>query len=409
MPGAIQAAVQAAIQAAVQEAGGAAALWIPGLAGGLILLAALLAFAALRASRRAARAAEPLAAEIGRLGESLKALGAAQERMAGGLGQIGQAQNQTQAATLETLERRLEEVSTRLGDSLSGSAQRTAQALGDLRQRLEAIDRAQGKIERLSGDILGLQNILSNKQARGAMGEIQLQEIVTQALPAGSYRFQTQLSNGRRVDCLLVTPPPTGLLPVDSKFPLEAWRRLAEATSPAEKAEAAKAFRADVGRHLRDVAERYLVADETADSALMFLPSEAIYAEIHANFPDLVRLSFEKKVWIVSPSTFMATLHTLRAVLRDARIQEQSAALRRQTGLLLQDAERLGTRLKALETHFGQAEGDLREAGISVTKILRGARKLEEVEFSEAAQTEPSSAPAARRPEALPEIAGIPS
>ncbi|MDD2869811.1 DNA recombination protein RmuC [Neomegalonema sp.] len=388
---------------AMRETEGAI-LWMAGGAAALVLLLAILAFAALRAARRAARATEPLTAEIGRLGEALGRLNAAQERMTGGLGQIGQAQSQTQAATLETLERRLDEVSTRLGDSLSGSAQRTAQALGDLRQRLEVIDRAQGKIERLSGDILGLQNILSNKQARGAMGEIQLQEIVAQALPAGSYRFQAQLSNGRRVDCLLETPPPTGLLPVDSKFPLEAWRRLAEAESPAAKTEAAKAFRADVGRHLRDVADRYVAAEETADSALMFLPSEAIYAEIHANFPDLVRLSFEKKVWIVSPSTFMATLHTLRAVLRDARLQERSAALRRQIGTLQLDAERLGVRIKALETHFGQAEGDLREVGISATKILRAARRLEEAEFD--AEPPAGAAPRERAAD-LPEIAGI--
>lgn len=363
-----------------------AILWAAGLGALAVVVLALLALAALRASRRAARAAEPLAAQIESLSAALRETNAAQERLSGGLGQIGQTQSQTQAATLQALERRLEEVSTRMGDSLSGSAQRTAQALGDLQRRLETIDKAQGDLARLSGDILGLQNILSNKQARGAMGEIQLQEIVTQALPAGAYRFQATLSNGRRVDCLLETPQPTGLLPVDSKFPLEAWRRLADSASPAARTEAAKALRADMARHIRDVADRYLIPGETADSALLFLPSEAIYAEIHANFPDLVRLSFEKKVWIVSPSTLMATLHTLRAVLRDARLQAQSAALRRQTGLLLQDAERLGTRLKALETHFGQAETDLREAGISVGKILRTARRLEEAELAEAAE-----------------------
>ena len=364
-----------------------AAFWaMAGLAGALLLWAAL-SLLALRAARRAAQAADPLAAEMERLGGEMRALGAAQERLAGGLGQIGQTQTSGQAATLETIERRLEEVSTRLGDSLSGSAQRTAQALGDLHRRLETIDKAQGNLERLSGDILGLQNILSNKQARGAMGELQLQEIVSGSLPPDAYSFQTTLSNGRRADCLLLTPPPTGVLAVDAKFPLEAWRRLAESATPAAKAEASKAFRADLSRHIKDVAERYVIAGETADSALLFLPSEAIYAEIHTNFPDLTRLSFEKKVWIVSPSTLMATLHTLRAILRDSRLRAQSAALRRELGQLLLDVDRLGTRLKTLEGAFGQAENALREAGISAGKISKRARKLEEAEFDAPVET----------------------
>ncbi|PJN93489.1 DNA recombination protein RmuC, partial [Amaricoccus sp. HAR-UPW-R2A-40] len=188
----------------------------------------------------------------------------------------------------------------RTGETLGQSALRTARSLGDLQQRLETIDRAQSKIEKLSGQVLSLQDILSNKQTRGAFGEIQLRDIATKALPAGAAEFQATLSNGKRADCLIRLPAPPGPLVIDAKFPLEAYEALRAARTPAETQEAQRRMRAAVRTHMRAISEKYIIEGETAEGAMMFLPSEAVYAELHANFGELVREGFGLRVWIVS-------------------------------------------------------------------------------------------------------------
>ena len=343
----------------------------------------LLLLMAVRASMRTAKLAEPLAQQMGALGQRVQALGEGQERLAGGLHHVSEAQAQSQTSMLQLMEQRLALVQQQMNENLHGSARRTAQSLGDLQQRLSAIDKAQDNITKLSGDVLSLQDILSNKQTRGAYGEIQLNDIVTKALPSDSYTLQATLSNGNRPDCLIHLPNPPGHIVIDSKFPLESYEALRKAKTDRELNEAAKFLRSSIKKHIKDISSKYIIEGETADGALMFLPSEAVYAELHANFPELVRDGFAARVWIVSPTTCMATLNTMRAILKDARMREQAGAIRRELGLLFQDVERLGTRVENLDRHFGQAAKDLSEIKISSDKAGRRARRLDNFDFEE--------------------------
>jgi DNA recombination protein RmuC len=351
-------------------------------AAALAALAVLILWSVIAAARARA-AAQGAADQIGALAQVAQSLAAGQQQLQGGLRHTAELQAAAQARLSETFERRLEEVQRRMGDTLHGSAQRTARSLGDLQQRLEAIDRAQAKIEKLSGDVLGLQDILSNKQTRGAFGEIQLNDLVSKALPPDAYVFQATLANGRRADCLIRLPAPPGPVVIDGKFPLEAYEALRAAGDERARVEAGRAFKAAVRKHIGDIAERYVSTDDTADGALMFLPSEAVYAELHANHGDVVREGFAKRVWIVSPTTLMATLNTLRAILKDARMREQAGAIRRELGLLHADVERLMTRVGNLDRHFEQARRDVEEIRISAEKAGGRAARLEAADFGD--------------------------
>jgi DNA recombination protein RmuC len=348
---------------------------------GLIVLILLLL--SLRAVSRLTKAAEPLGYQMSALGQRVQALGEGQERLAGGLHHVSEAQAKQQTSMLQLIEKRLADVQLQMNENLQGSARRTAHSLGELQQRLTAIDKAQDNITKLSGDVLSLQDILSNKQTRGAFGEIQLNDIVSKALPSDSYSLQATLSNGRRADCLIHLPNPPGPIAIDSKFPLEPYEALRNATSDWELNEAARQLRTAVKKHIKDISEKYILEGETADGALMFLPSEAVYAELHANFPELVREGFSARVWIVSPTTCMATLNTMRAILKDARMREQAGAIRRELGLLYQDVDRLGTRVENLDRHFTQAAKDITEIKISADKAGKRARRLDNFDFEE--------------------------
>jgi len=332
-------------------------------AGALVLLALLLLI--LRSVSRSATAAEPLMREIGWLSTRIQSLGDGQERLAGGLHHVSEAQAVSQTAMLQVMEQRLAEVQRQMTEALHGTSTRTARSLGELQTRLETIDKAQANIVKLSGNVLSLQDILSNKQTRGAFGEIQLHDIVQKALPKDAYTMQATLGNGKRADCLIHLPNPPGPIVIDAKFPLESYEALRRADTPRGVTEAGQQLRASVRAHIRAIAERYIVEGETADGALMFLPSEAVYAELHANFPDVVREGFALKVWIVSPTTCMATLNTMRAVLKDARMREQAGAIRKELALLYADVDRLGVRVESLDRHFGQAAKDSEDIKVS--------------------------------------------
>jgi DNA recombination protein RmuC len=357
------------------------ALILGGLALGLLLFLVLI----LRAAGRSASTAEPLLREVSWLSSRVQLLGDGQERLAGGLHHVSEAQAVSQTAMLQVMENRLSEVQRNMTEALHGTSTRTARSLGDLHQRLETIDKAQANIEKLSGNVLSLQDILSNKQTRGAFGEIQLHDIVQKALPKDAYTMQATLSNGKRADCLIHLPNPPGPIVIDAKFPLEAYEALRRADTPRAVQEAGQLLRASVRAHIRAIAERYIVEGETADGALMFLPSEAVYAELHANFPQIVREGFAVKVWIVSPTTCMATLNTMRAVLKDARMREQAGAIRKELGLLYADVERLSERVGNLDKHFGQAAKDIEEIRISSDKASKRARRLDNFDFEELA------------------------
>jgi DNA recombination protein RmuC len=357
------------------------------------VLVLVMLWLSLRASSRSAKLVEPLALQLNVLGQRVQDLGAGQERLTGGLHHVSDAQTKSQNGMMQMLEQRLAQVQQQMTENLQGSSRRTAHSLGELQQRLMAIDKAQDNITKLSGDVLSLQDILSNKQTRGTFGEIQLNDIVTKALPSDSYTLQATLSNGRRADCLIHLPNPPGPIAIDSKFPLEAYEALRAAQNDRDLAEAAKLMRQAVKKHIRDISEKYIIEGETADGALMFLPSEAVYAELHANFSDLVREGFSARVWIVSPTTCMATLNTMRAILKDARMREQAGAIRKELGLLYQDVDRLGTRVENLDRHFSQAAKDISEIKISADKAGRRARRLDAFDFEEIDSDASSVAP----------------
>lgn len=304
-------------------------------------------------------------AQIGELAVRLKVLGEAQEQLTA------------------RMQERLDKVSEKLGEGLHESSEKTAKSLGELQQRLVTIDKAQENITKLSSDVVGLQDILSNKQARGAFGEIQLNDLVSNILPPTAYEFQATLSNGCRVDCLINLPKPPGVIAVDAKFPLESYEALQNARGDEAKRIARRQFRLDILKHVKDIASKYIVPEETADSALMFLPSEAVYAELHAHFRDVVEKSFQAKVWIVSPTTLMATLNTVRAILKDAQMREQASVIQSEVGKLLVDLGRLDDRTDNLLRHFQLAEKDLAALQTSSRKISSRAQKIEDLDLED--------------------------
>ena len=350
--------------------------------GAVLLLVLGMMLLVLRAS---GRVSPLLMQEMSWLSQRVQGLSEGQERLAGGLHHVSEAQNLSQTAMIQLMENRLAEVQRFMGESLTGSSMRTARSLGDLQQRLETIDKAQANIEKLSGNVLSLQDILANKQTRGAFGEIQLHDIVAKALPPDAYTMQATLSNGKRVDCLVHLPNPPGPLAIDAKFPLEAYEALRRAENPRQVQDANVALRTAVRAHIKAISDKYVIEGETADGALMFLPSEAVYAELHANFPEIVREGFAARVWIVSPTTCMATLNTMRAILKDARLREQTGAIRKELAELYKDIERLSERVGNLDRHFGQAAKDIEEIKISSDKAGKRARRLDAFDFEELA------------------------
>jgi DNA recombination protein RmuC len=349
-----------------------------GIVGGLALLAMLIFMINRNAHQRAVEAI--------RLEQALQSSSSLEHTtrdLMGRVAQLAEDQAKAQAALAKTLEERLDKVSLRMGESLEKSATTTAQSIGELTTRLTVIDEAQKNMTELSGQVVGLQDILANKQARGAFGEIQLNDLVRGILPPSAYEFQAKLSNEKRVDCLIKLPNPPGPIAVDSKFPLESYHALRNAASDAEKLAAERAFANDISKHVKDIADRYIVPGETADSAIMFLPSEAVYAELHANFPSVVEKSFRAKVWIVSPTTLMATLNTVRAILKDARIREQAHVIQEEVAKMMEDVGRLGDRVGKLKSHFNQAEEDVRQIGVSTEKLTRRGERIGELEFEE--------------------------
>ncbi len=351
-------------------------------AGAAVFILILLLLAVRRAGRVQSMLA-PVAHQMGTLDLAVQRLSDGQSQLAGGLAHVSDAQATSQAQMLELMEKRLADVTRTMGENLEGASRRTAHSLGELQQRLATIDRAQTNIEKLSGDVLSLQDILSNKQARGAFGEIQLTDIVGKALPRDSFSLQVSLSNGRRADCLVHLPNPPGPIVIDAKFPLEAYEAIRRAETQWDMKEAVAAFRTSVRKHVRDISDKYILEGETADGALMFLPSEAIYAELHGNFPELVRESFDARVWIVSPTTCMATLNTMRAILKDARMREQTGAIRKTLRQLHRDVELVVQRVDKLHTHFRQVGEDLDGIGVAATRAGKRAARLDNLDFEE--------------------------
>ena len=304
-------------------------------------------------------------------------------------------QQQALASQLTEQSKRMEESLARLrdqmGQSLTKQTQTTHENLTKLSERLAVIDRANSQIAELTGQVTQLHNILANKTERGAFGEVQLENLVRTVLPPNAYEFQVTLSSGKRADCILRLPNPPGPIVIDAKFPLEAWQALQNAENETDRKTARKQLGIAVRGHVRDIQEKYIIAGETAESACLFLPSEAVYAELHANLPQIIEDSYQARVWIVSPTTMMATLNTVRAVLRDARMREQTAVIQAEIIKLIGDVVRLDQRVENLDKHFGLAQKDIREIQTSTGKITRRGQKIGEFDVIEDKEASPGS------------------
>lgn len=381
------------------------------LAGAAVtLLVLILLILAVRRAGQSANSVGLVAQQMVRLSQDVSVLGQGQHQLAGNIQTVSDAQANAQVKVIQTVESRLAEVNAqvaekladnalrsarsmsdmqeRMKESLSGNSEKTTKSLTELQERLATIDKAQTNIEKLSGDVLSLQDILSNKQRRGMFGEIQLTDIVSKALPADSYALQATLSNGKRADCLVHLPNPPGPIVIDAKFPFESYEALAAAESQEDQRAALRNLGVAVRVHIKAISEKYIIEGETADGAIMFLPSEAVYAELHARLPEVVREGFNARVWIVSPTTCMATLHTMRAILKDARMREQTGEIRKALRLLHRDIGIIGEKAGKLETHLRQAGEDVSGVLTASTRAGKRADRLDNFDFEELSPTE---------------------
>jgi DNA recombination protein RmuC len=283
----------------------------------------------------------------------------------------------------QTVDGRLNEISGKVAERLDEGFKKTNETFTSVMSRLAVIDEAQKKIEGLASNVVSLQEILGDKRSRGAFGEVQLEALVRNILPPDAYAFQHTLKGGQRADCALVLPEPTGTVCVDAKFPLENYSRMFDdSLAPGERDAARRQFKADVKKHVDDIAAKYIVEGETSDGAVMFLPAEAVFAEIHAYHPELVEHAQKKHVWITSPTTLMAVLNTARAVIRDSETRRMAHIIKDELGKLAKDFARFDERMKKLATHIELASKDVGEVRISSDKISRRFQQIERVELA---------------------------
>ncbi len=299
-------------------------------------------------------------------------------------------------AVSEVVADRLDAVGARVGQGLEQSARSTADQLARLGERLAVIDRAQANLSALSQEMVSLKHILSNKQTRGAYGQGRMEAIVRDGLPVGAFAFQTTLSNGARPDCIVKLPGDDRPMIIDAKFPLESFTAFREARDEDQRRKACARVRADVGKHVRDIQGKYLLAGETQDTALLFVPSEAIYADLQEHFEDIVQKASAARVLVVSPSLLMLAIQVMQAIVRDARMREQAHVIQAEVRRLLDDVERLRERTARLGTHLRQANEDMEGVGASVQKIARRGDRIQQLEFEEppVARSDASIAPA---------------
>jgi DNA recombination protein RmuC len=279
---------------------------------------------------------------------------------------------------------RLEQISGKVAERLDEGFKKTNETFTNVMTRLATIDEAQKKIDSLTTNVVSLQNLLGDKRSRGAFGEVQLEGLVRNILPPDAYEFQAKLSNGNRVDCLLILPAPTGRVPVDAKFPLENYHRMLESDlAESDRLVARRQFKADIKKHIDDISLKYLIKNETSDGAVMFVPAEAVFAEIHAYHSDLVEYAMNKHVWIVSPTTLMAVLNTARAVMKDVQMREQVHIIQSELGKLSVDFKRFDERMKRLADNIRRAHEEAGQVEISSRKISDHFTRIEAVDVLE--------------------------
>jgi DNA recombination protein RmuC len=296
---------------------------------------------------------------------------------------------------------RLDRMTHKVGTDLNETARKTNESISKLNERLAVIDTAQKNLTDLSTNMVSLQQILANKQARGAFGQMRMETIIQDGLPKGAYTFQATLSNGKRPDCVLHLPNTSAGVVIDAKFPLEGFEAFRTARRDEEKKEAAKRVRIDVIRHIEAMAERYFVPGETQDTAILFVPSESIYADLAEHFDDVVQKAHRARIMICAPNMLMLAVHTMQAILKDVQMREQAHLIQREVVKLMEDIGRLQERTLDLQRHFGQANGDIEKILISAKQIGSRGNKIENLDFEAVpAQIETSTAaePDKRRP-----------
>jgi DNA recombination protein RmuC len=310
------------------------------------------------------------------MAELAQAQSAAAQRLEAMIRMLGDRQSQLQNAVNE----RLDNVSHRLGESLQQTTQRTSENLQKLHERLGVIDNAQKNITTLASQVTSLQSVLSNKQERGAFGQARMEIIVRDGLPKNCYEFQYTLSNKTRPDCAVFLPGQKPLV-IDAKFPLEGVTAYKESKSDEERRQAAARVRADIGKHLADIAQKYVIPGETQDIALMFVPSESLYADLHESFDDMVQKAFRSKVVIVSPSLLMVAVHLIQQMRKEERMREAAGQIQAEVGKLIDDVTRMHERVMKLQQHFTQAGEDVRQIVVSAEKVQKRGLRITDVEF----------------------------
>ncbi|MCA1953066.1 MAG: DNA recombination protein RmuC [Hyphomicrobiales bacterium] len=358
----------------------------------LVLLVALLWQNAGAARRRALEAAA--AAERQReLDDKVAAMNQIQAEMTGRMQALAEIFGARQADLARLLSERLDSVRAATTQSLGEFQNRHAETLGRLNERLAVIDAAQADLKGLTSEVLSFKAVLADKQARGAYGQGRMEAIIRDALPAKAYRFQATLTNRARPDCVIDLPGDDRPLVIDAKFPLEGFAALRAATGDEARAAAEKRVRADLGAHIRDIADKYLLPGETQDIALLFVPSEGIYAELSERFEDVVQKAHRARVIIVSPSLLMMAVQVALSIVRDAAVREQARLIQSEIGRLVEDVRRLAERAGKLEQHFRQAQEDVAGITISADKVVRRGDRIEQLDFGGAEETAPIAAP----------------
>ena len=284
----------------------------------------------------------------------------------------------------ELLQKRLSDISGQVEQRLNKGFEKTTETFTDVVKRLALIDAAQQRIVELSNNVVSLQEVLTDKRSRGAFGEVQMAGLIANVMPEGSYALQHTLSNGMRVDCMMFLPDPTGHIAIDSKFPLDSFQKMMDNdATDADRLIAEKQFRLDIKKHIKDIAAKYIIENETADGAIMFIPAEAVFAEIHAHQSQLVEEAQRARVWMVSPTTLMAVLTTARAVLKDSATRKQVHVIQEHLVNLAKDFDRFRIRMDKLSLHIQQANNDVKDVHISANKISSRFEKIEKVEIKE--------------------------
>jgi DNA recombination protein RmuC len=353
----------------------------------LVLLLALVIVVA-RSGRRGAELAMAQAIRADELEERLSQMLRAQSESTGRVDAMAQALAGRQAEMARAVNERLDSVTHRVGQSMEQTTRNTMDSLRKLHERLGIIDNAHKNLTDLTTQVTTLRDVLANKQSRGAFGQARMEAIVQDGMPKGSYEFQFTLSTGKRPDCVVFLPDQRPLC-IDAKFPLEAVTALHDARSDEERRAAAQRLRADIMKHVGDIAEKYLIAGETQDTALMFVPSESVYAEIHDGFDDIIQKAYRARVVLVSPSLLMLAIQVMQQILKDARIRDAADQIRNEVMHLGDDLGRLRERVMKLQKHFGDVNEDVRQILISADKIEKRAGRIEELDFSK----EPAETP----------------